>query len=76
MPFAMVKDGKPLVGHVKEGVWLVAGLGCCGITIAPMAAKLLVDAMCGVKSAPSCERIMKELCPRRAMRVNTAQHIG
>ena len=66
MPFSMVKDGKPLVGQLLEGIWIIGGLGCCGITIGPMAAKIVSDAICDEGfDSPESPRILRELCPLR-----------
>jgi sarcosine oxidase subunit beta len=43
MPFPL--DGKPLIGRIRERLWIVSGLASSGFGRGPMAGKLLADSL-------------------------------
>jgi glycine/D-amino acid oxidase-like deaminating enzyme len=40
-------DGRPLLGHVRDDLWICAGHGPWGISIGPASARLVADAILG-----------------------------
>mmetsp|Transcript_12746 Transcript_12746/g.16575 ORF Transcript_12746/g.16575 Transcript_12746/m.16575 type:complete len:509 (+) Transcript_12746:535-2061(+) len=76
MPFSMCEDGKPLLGELTNaglnGLWLAVGFGPSGITLGPMAGKLLAETIlstdCEYASADSDSPVMRELDPNRVVR--------
>jgi glycine/D-amino acid oxidase-like deaminating enzyme len=48
----LAADGRPLLGQVADGLYLVTGHGAWGITLGPGSAQLVADAMMGSDGIP------------------------
>jgi glycine/D-amino acid oxidase-like deaminating enzyme len=46
-PRPVSADGRPLLGHVRDDIWICAGHGPWGISIGPASARLVADAILG-----------------------------